>query len=197
MKFLDLKNSNFIEIIQYLELSDLAALSATCKFFMIFFKKNEDFIQKQALPLLGIEYSPSILSWKSILLELYNSSNVQPGNFFKPYYTNGGSYRDMGYYFIWRLTQDGGTYCTHLPENVLVKYIFSPNISIKDNEEPAKYKLSEDVFNLPYIEESANDQKNLCAEISKIFIKLPLGGFTCPCEVLMCFTPLVWTKMIY
>ncbi|OMJ92348.1 hypothetical protein SteCoe_4900 [Stentor coeruleus] len=190
MNFINLKNSNFLEIIKYLELADLASLSITCKFFNNFFIKNEDFIQKQALSLLGIEYSPSVLPWKSILLNLYNSSDTKLQNLFQPYFTNGGTYRYMGYYFMWRLVQDEGTYCTHLQENVLVKYIFSPNIKPNMDEEPTKYKISEDVFNLHNLEESANENQHLCPEIRRIFIKIPLGGFTCPCEILMCFSSL-------
>ncbi|OMJ92330.1 hypothetical protein SteCoe_4876 [Stentor coeruleus] len=190
MSFIDLKNSNFFEIIKYLELIDLASLSAACKFFNNFFINNKDFIQKQALSLLGIEYSPLMLPWKRILLNLYNSSDTKLQNLFQPFYTNGGTYEDLGSYFIWILVQDEGTHCTHLQENVLVKYIFSPNIKPNTNEKPIKYMISEDVFNLHNLEESANENQRLCPDIRKIFIKVPLSGFTSPCEILMCFSSL-------
>ncbi|OMJ92353.1 hypothetical protein SteCoe_4906 [Stentor coeruleus] len=188
MKFIELTNSNFLEIIKYLELTDFAQLFVTCKFFLYFFKRNEDFMQNLALSLLGIKYSPSIYPWKSILLNLYNSSDTQLQNVFHPFYTNGGTYGDLGGYFIWKLTQDEGTHCTVLGENALIKYIFSPNISVNLSEQPIEYKVSENVFYLAYIEEKANCQKYLFAKIEKIFIKIPTVGFTCPCEILMCFS---------
>jgi hypothetical protein len=188
MKFLELKSSNFLEILEYLEHSDFARLSATCKFFMVFFKKNEDFIQRRALSLLGIEYSPSIIPWRSILLKIYKPSNTRLSNSFNPYYTNGGSQGDLGDYFIWNLTQDGGNHCTHLPENVLIKYIYSPDIYIDIRENPVKYKILEDVFNISYLEESANNNHRKLVKIGKIFVKIPLRFCTCPCEILMCFS---------
>ncbi|OMJ86167.1 hypothetical protein SteCoe_12369 [Stentor coeruleus] len=187
MKLTDLRTSQYLEILSFLNPHDLLQLSISCKFFILFFTKHQNLIQKQFLSLIGLPNLPCFLDWKILLKNLKNSSSTALRNQFLPYYTDGGVYENLSSYFIGALTSDEETHCTKKSQNVLIKYIYAPQAEFNFGENPVNYQVDEFVYFIDYIENDKKNHRIECPAIEKIKFITPISGFTCPAEVMMCF----------
>lgn len=187
MKLTDLRTSQYLEILSFLDSYDLLQLSISCKFFISFFTKNQNLIQKQVLSSIGLPILNSFLDWKILLKNIKKSLSIALRNQFLPYYTDGGVYENLSSYFIGALTAEEETHCTKKSQNVLIKYIYAPQAEFRFGESPINFQVDELVYLINYIENDKTNHGIECPAIEKIKFITPISGFTCPAEAMMCF----------
>ena len=186
MRIEDLKGNQLLEIVEFLNLKEIISFSLVCKAFKNILLTHKTLIQRMCLTYIGLEYSDSVLEWNKILQNLHRTINPSV-NLFLPYYTNGGTYADISNYFIGNLVANG-TYCTKVNENVLVKYAYASDALFDYSSDPKTYLIETNVFYIPQIENFAEVNQVTYPYINKIRIELPVSGFTCPAQTLMCFS---------
>jgi F-box domain len=186
MKLIDLKNNHFIEILQFLSLRDVSALAQVSKMFREFLRKYNNTVQDKFKKIMGLEGLDLVLNWNEILYNVYSDTSLSQCEF-NPFYTNGGTYYYSFAYFIMNLVKDL-TYCTILPQNVLIKYGFSPGIEYNYDQDPAIYRISENEYYLPQHDIAHENNPTACPYIEEVRIGVPKSGYTCPVETLMCFS---------
>lgn len=170
MRICDLPAQILIDIFLFLSPIEIIRLERCMKYIKDIIMTNIQIFQKHLNTYYSLESSPRQILWKRIVKRLILSPNAC--NAFLPYYTDGGTRADISKYFIDKLVLPLGMHSSVKKENVLIKYAYRGR-EYFNYSRPSHYKVEENVFYIPDIEDFPWKVKKKIPFVEKIVISLP------------------------
>ena len=162
-----------VEIFMFLNPTEIVKLQRLCKSFNECIDEKDLLLHQYFLKVYMLSNAPSMLSWKKILKRT-KLCDLRLDLFF-PYFTDGGTKADTSKYFMHNLVSNFSMYSTVRGENVFVKYAYI-NQPTFNYSNPLRYKLTEEIFHVPEIEDLTEMPQKKVPFIEKIIIGFPKLG---------------------
>jgi hypothetical protein len=182
-----LKHPNLLEVSTFLEFDEIIEFSHVSRLFRSFFTKYQSTIKAMCFDRLGLPNRSDFIEWQKIYYQTKSTSKEHSSHLY-PYYTDGGTYANENTYFIHNLICNDWAYCTITDRNVLVKYGFRKSLPEAYKKPVSFYQRSNMIFSIDEIEINAEQMIDEIPYIEKIIVRCATGGYTCPVNVLMCFS---------